>query len=333
MVRNGAAAGGAVPRRLGPDLERRRARAARPRLPPAVRAEPPLLRQLHRPAAATRTSPSSAPPRPTPPTPASERTLLRRGAALREPQRRRARLRQRRLTSTSASATAAPAATRSATARGSTRCSARCCGSTWTAARPTRCPPTTRSARPRGRGPRSGPTACATRSASPSTARPATSTSATSARAAVEEIDVGPPPRRGRARTTAGTSPRARPCYQPPSGCDTTGITLPVYEYDARRTGCSVTGGVVYRGCRMPELAGTLLLRRLLQRLRPLVPLSRAARRRTCATGRRPRGHQLGHGLRRRRRRRGVRGGLRRRGLPARARRLRSRRGRIALST
>lgn len=72
----------------------------------------------------------------------------------------------------------------------------------------------------------------------------------------LEEIDVAP----------AGTGPlnfgwrvmEASRCYQPASSCDTTGLTLPVAEYD-RDAGCSVTGGYVYRGGAVPGLAGRYL--------------------------------------------------------------------------
>jgi glucose/arabinose dehydrogenase len=44
-------------------------------------------------------------------------------------------------------------------------------------------------------------------------------------------------------------------CYKPAT-CEATGLTLPVVEY-GHDAGCSITGGVVYRGKALPSLAGT----------------------------------------------------------------------------
>ncbi|TVM03394.1 MAG: glucose sorbosone dehydrogenase [Candidatus Brocadia sp. WS118] len=48
-------------------------------------------------------------------------------------------------------------------------------------------------------------------------------------------------------------------CYNP-SPCNTTGLALPVWEYGHDNPGgCSITGGHVYRGKKLPELAGRYL--------------------------------------------------------------------------
>jgi glucose/arabinose dehydrogenase len=71
----------------------------------------------------------------------------------------------------------------------------------------------------------------------------------------VEEIDVAIAPRRG-GENYGWNVMEGSQCYNPASGCSRDGLTLPVYEY-GHGEGCSVTGGVVYRGCRIPALAGT----------------------------------------------------------------------------
>lgn len=46
-------------------------------------------------------------------------------------------------------------------------------------------------------------------------------------------------------------------CFRPPSGCDTTGLTLPVLEVSHGDAGtCSITGGIVYHGKAIPEIEG-----------------------------------------------------------------------------
>lgn len=50
-----------------------------------------------------------------------------------------------------------------------------------------------------------------------------------------------------------------RHCFQPPVGCPTQGLVPPVAEYRLAEGRCSVIGGYVYRGRRMPDLVGTYL--------------------------------------------------------------------------
>jgi glucose/arabinose dehydrogenase len=70
-----------------------------------------------------------------------------------------------------------------------------------------------------------------------------------------EEIDVGLASRRGGENYGWNVMEGTR-CYAPSSGCNMSGLTLPVLEY-GHGEGCSVTGGIVYRGCRLPGYRGT----------------------------------------------------------------------------
>jgi glucose/arabinose dehydrogenase len=47
-------------------------------------------------------------------------------------------------------------------------------------------------------------------------------------------------------------------CYEPHTGCDKTGLTLPVVSY-SHTEGQAITGGYVYRGSLCPDLVGTYL--------------------------------------------------------------------------
>ncbi|HUL44840.1 MAG TPA: PQQ-dependent sugar dehydrogenase [Bacteroidota bacterium] len=45
-------------------------------------------------------------------------------------------------------------------------------------------------------------------------------------------------------------------CYNPPSGCNETGLTLPIWEYHHDAGRCAIMGGFVYRGSAIPSLVG-----------------------------------------------------------------------------
>ena len=61
-------------------------------------------------------------------------------------------------------------------------------------------------------------------------------------------------------------------CEQP--GCDTTGLTLPTFEY-GHDQGCAIVGGYVYRGQRSPRARRSIHLRRLLPGLGSELPRGR----------------------------------------------------------
>lgn len=70
----------------------------------------------------------------------------------------------------------------------------------------------------------------------------------------VEEIDVA---RAGAGGQNYGWNVvEGNQCYPPGSRCSMSGLTPPVLTY-THAAGCSVTGGVVYQGCRMPGYHGT----------------------------------------------------------------------------
>lgn len=72
-----------------------------------------------------------------------------------------------------------------------------------------------------------------------------------------EEIDFQPGPSGG-GENYGWNRMEGAHCYSPASGCDTSGVTLPVHEY-RQAAECSVTGGFVYRGNAIPGLRGTYL--------------------------------------------------------------------------
>ncbi|MCC7072119.1 MAG: PQQ-dependent sugar dehydrogenase [Deltaproteobacteria bacterium] len=49
-------------------------------------------------------------------------------------------------------------------------------------------------------------------------------------------------------------------CFRPEQGCEAAGLVSPVFEYRHGDDGCSITGGVVYRGKRFPALVGSYVV-------------------------------------------------------------------------
>ena len=71
-----------------------------------------------------------------------------------------------------------------------------------------------------------------------------------------EEVDVGLASRRGGENWGWNVMEGTR-CFRPSSGCNMSGLELPAVDYDRSGGSCAVTGGGVYRGCRLPGYAGT----------------------------------------------------------------------------
>jgi glucose/arabinose dehydrogenase len=74
-----------------------------------------------------------------------------------------------------------------------------------------------------------------------------------------EEIDFQPAASRG-GENYGWSIMEGSHCFRPSSGCDPTGLVLPVAEYATHAGGtCAVTGGYVYRGSAFPALLGVYL--------------------------------------------------------------------------
>ncbi|MCP9439254.1 MAG: PQQ-dependent sugar dehydrogenase [Nitrospira sp.] len=71
-----------------------------------------------------------------------------------------------------------------------------------------------------------------------------------------EEINVSPAPFAGRQANYGWRIMEGGLCFDPPTGCDPRGLTLPVLDYPHTDGACSVIGGYVYRGSAIPSLRG-----------------------------------------------------------------------------
>ena len=73
----------------------------------------------------------------------------------------------------------------------------------------------------------------------------------------VEEVDFQPAGSKG-GQNYGWNVMEGSECFKPATGCDTTGMVLPIFEY-SHDEGCSITGGYVYRGKAYPALSGAYL--------------------------------------------------------------------------
>jgi hypothetical protein len=72
-----------------------------------------------------------------------------------------------------------------------------------------------------------------------------------------EEVDAVVGPNAGRGINFGWNTMEGFVCFNPPSGCNTSGLTLPVLDYTHDAGACSITGGYVYRGTVNTAINGT----------------------------------------------------------------------------
>jgi glucose/arabinose dehydrogenase len=72
-----------------------------------------------------------------------------------------------------------------------------------------------------------------------------------------EEVDVAQAPNAGRDINYGWRIMEGFLCFNPPSGCTTAGLTLPILDYTHDDGACSIIGGYVYRGTRNAAVNGT----------------------------------------------------------------------------
>ncbi len=72
-----------------------------------------------------------------------------------------------------------------------------------------------------------------------------------------EEVDAVVGPSAGKGVNFGWNIMEGFICFNPPSGCNTSGLTPPILDYSHDAGACSVTGGYVYRGTLNPAVNGT----------------------------------------------------------------------------